>query len=161
MPAQAAEAGCPPRSSARALDLDQYIPAQITDLAQKLSSAASALYRPAFGVGVTDWRIMAMLAGSPWVHAGRICDATGLDKAAVSRGVRGLERGGLVDVRRDPADPRRQSIALTPHGLVVHDLMVEMARAREAGLLQGFSAAERHLLTQFLRRLAAQLHAAS
>ena len=77
------------RTSAHALNLDNYVPAYLTYLAGKISSSASATYRPKFGVGITDWRIMALLATEPWISAGRVCDVIGLDKAAVSRSVRG------------------------------------------------------------------------
>ena len=85
------------RTSAHALNLDNYVPAYLTYLAGKISSSASATYRPKFGVGITDWRIMALLATEPWISAGRICDVIGLDKAAVSRSVRAMKLNGLVD----------------------------------------------------------------
>ncbi|MGZ8371920.1 MAG: MarR family transcriptional regulator, partial [Rhodoplanes sp.] len=50
------------RASPHALDLDNYIPAYLTYLAGKISASASAIYRPRFGVGITDWRIMALVA---------------------------------------------------------------------------------------------------
>ncbi len=47
------------RTSTQALNLDNYVPAYLTYLAGKISNSASATYRPKFGVGITDWRIMA------------------------------------------------------------------------------------------------------
>ena len=147
--------------SARALDLDRYIPAYFTFLAGKISNSASATYRPRFGVGITDWRIMAMLASEPWISAGRICSATGLDKAAVSRSVRALQDTGLIDIQPDPADQRRQSVALTRKGVALHDRIVKLALEREQRLLQGFSTAERKRLLDFLVRLQAEVQAAN
>jgi DNA-binding MarR family transcriptional regulator len=151
----------PSRMSARALDLDRYIPAYFTFLAGKISNSASATYRPRFGVGITDWRIMAMLASEPWISAGRICAATGLDKAAVSRSVRALQNAGLIDIQPDPADQRRQSVALTRKGVALHDRIVKLALDREQRLLQGFSTAERKRLLDFLVRLQAEVQAAN
>ena len=147
--------------SARALDLDRYIPAYFTFLAGKISNSASAAYRPRFGVGITDWRIMAMLASEPWISAVRICSATGLDKAAVSRSVRALQSTGLIDIQPDPTDQRRQSVALTRKGVALHDRIVKLAIEREERLLQGFSAGERKRLLEFLVRLQARVQAAS
>jgi DNA-binding MarR family transcriptional regulator len=141
------------RRSPHALDLDDYIPAYLTYLAGKISSGASAVYRPKFGIGITDWRIIALLAGEPWIGASRICNATGLDKAAVSRGVRDLAGAGLIDVRPDRSDQRRQIIALTHKGIALHDRIVELAIAREQALLTGFSDRERNALLAFLVRL--------
>ena len=40
------------------LDLDNYAPALLTFLANKLTVGGNALYRERFGVGITDWRGM-------------------------------------------------------------------------------------------------------
>jgi DNA-binding MarR family transcriptional regulator len=148
------------RVSVHALDLDRYIPAYLTYLAGKISSGASAIYRPRFGVGITDWRIMAMLAAEPWISAGRICESTGLDKAAVSRSVGELEISGIVEVRPDKFDKRRQIIALTRKGLSLHDRVVKLAIAREQKLLEGFSVSERKTLLEYLVRLQLQVQSA-
>ena len=44
------------------LDLDRYIPALITFIANKLSRSATVLYHKRFAVNVTEWRILALLA---------------------------------------------------------------------------------------------------
>lgn len=149
------------RASPHALDFESYIPAYFTYLAGKLSASASALYRPRFGVGITDWRIMAMLASQPWIGAAHICAVTGLDKAAVSRSVRMLRKTGLIDVRADETDQRRQAIALTRKGVALHDKIVQLAIERERKLTEGFTAAERRTLLDFLLRLQAQVRAAN
>ena len=147
--------------STRALDLDRYIPAYFTFLAGKISNSASATYRPRFGIGITEWRIMAMLASEPWISAGRICSATGLDKAAVSRSVRALQSAGLIEIHADETDQRRQSVALTRKGVALHDRIVAIAIEREEQLLQGFSASERKRLLEFLMRLQAEVQPAN
>ncbi len=142
------------RRSAQALDLDHYVPAYLTYLAGKISNSASATYRPKFGVGITDWRIMALLATEPWITAGRICDVIGLDKAAVSRSVREMKKAGIVETG---ADQYRQAIALTRKGLALHDRIVKLSLERERQVLKNFSAAERKLLINFLSRMHAQV----
>ncbi len=144
----------PSRRSAHALDLDHYVPAYLAYLGGKISSSASATYRPRFGVGITDWRIMALLATEPWITAGRICDVIGLDKAAVSRSVREMKKAGIVETGHDQY---RQAIALTRKGLSLHDRIVPLSLARERHLLKGFSASERQRLIDFLARMHAQV----
>ena len=104
------------RISAHALNLDNYVPAYLTYLVGKISNSASATYRPQFGIGITDWRIMALLATEPWISAGRICDVIGLDKAAVSRSVRGMKAAGIVDLQRGGDDQVRQVDRPDPQG---------------------------------------------
>jgi DNA-binding MarR family transcriptional regulator len=149
------------RSSPKALDFDTYVPAYLTLLANKISAGASALYRPAFGIGITDWRIMALLAVEPWIAAGRICDVTGLDKAAVSRSVQQLAKRGMVELRADAADQRRQLLALTRAGLALHDRIVDVSRERERQLLALLSETDRKMLIDFLMRMKAQVGAAN
>jgi DNA-binding MarR family transcriptional regulator len=145
------------RISPRALDLDDYVPAYLTYLAGKISSSASATYRPKFGVGITDWRIMALLATEPWISPGRVCDVIGLDKAAVSRSVREMELNGTVEIKRADDDQLRQLIALTHRGLNLHDRIVKLSLARERQLLKNFSTSERKTLVDFLSRMHAQV----
>ena len=60
------------------LDLDRYVPAFITFIANKLSNSATAFYQRNFGVNVTEWRIMSLLAIEPGIQASRICHVIGL-----------------------------------------------------------------------------------
>ena len=143
----------PDRRSQRAIDMTAFVPAALTHLAQKLSTSGSAIIRPRFGVGITDWRIIALLAGEPWIAPVKICEVTGLDKAAVSRSLRYLVGAGLVELRGGETNRRRLPLALTLKGLAVHDEIVEVARRREAQLLEGFSPEERAQLLDFIARM--------
>jgi DNA-binding MarR family transcriptional regulator len=145
------------RRSAKGLDLDNYVPAFLTFLANKLSSGASVIYRQRFGIGITDWRVMALLAVEPWSPAGRICEVIGLDKAAVSRSVRDMAALGLVETQVQECDQRRQFVALTRKGLAMHDAVVDIALERERLLVGEFSEEERRLLVSLLNRMHARL----
>ena len=141
------------RSSPNAPDLENYVPAFLTWIANKLSSSASLIYRRRFGVGIVEWRIMALFAVEPWITAGRICEVIGLDKAGVSRSVRFLLDKGLVETRYRDNNNRRQFIALTRAGIDLHDRIVLVARAREEQLLTGFSEQDRAAAVRLLARM--------
>lgn len=149
----AAEVAGDARSSPNALDLENYVPAFLTWIANKLSSSASLIYRRRFGVGIVEWRIMALLAVEPWITAGRICEVIGLDKAGVSRSVRFLLDKGFAETRYRDNNNRRQFIALTRAGIELHDRIALVARAREEQLLTGFSDAERAAAVRLLTRM--------
>jgi len=149
----AADVAADARSSPNALDLENYVPAFLTWIANKLSSSASLIYRRRFGIGIVEWRIMALLAVEPWITAGRICEVIGLDKAGVSRSVRFLLDKGLAETRFRDNNNRRQFIALTRAGIELHDRIAVVARAREEQLLTGFSDAERALAVRLLARM--------
>jgi DNA-binding MarR family transcriptional regulator len=144
-----------------ALDLARYAPALLTFLANKLSRGASAIYRREFGVGIIDWRIMALLAIEPRIPASRVCKVIGLDKGPVSRSVAFLARKGLAVVEDDGADARRRIIDLTPEGRALHDRILRVALERERRLLSCLDPAEVEVLLGLLNRLHDNLDAVS
>jgi hypothetical protein len=80
------------------LDLDRYVPALITFIANKLSRSATVLYQKLFAVSVTEWRILSLLAIEPEISAARICQVIGFDKGPVSRTLTAMEDRGLVAI---------------------------------------------------------------
>lgn len=142
----------PDRRSVHALDMRVFLPSAIMLLAQKIAASASASYRPRFGVGLTDWRVLAAFGAEPWISPARIADLSGLDKAAVSRALGGLRSAGLVESDGGPAR-RGGALALTPAGLALHDRIAAAAAERERQLLEGFNAEELALLRAFVARL--------
>lgn len=135
------------------LDLDRYVPALVTFIANKLSNSATVLYQRNFGVNVTEWRIMALLAIEPGIPAARICHVIGFDKGPVSRTLAAMQKRGLVAIRTDPNDGRSHSIALTVRGRATHDKVIVAALERERKLLSCLGGDEREVLIGLLRRL--------
>lgn len=138
----------PPR-----LDLDRYLPFGLTAIANKIARSASRVYLRRFGVGINEWRILANLRINPGITANLICQSSGLDKAAVSRSLKLLEDGGMIETSGEPTDVRGRSLRLTPRGDVLHDRLIVVALRREALLLDGFDEEERRLLLSFIARL--------
>ena len=85
-----------------------------------LSIGGSRFYRRHFGVGLSEWRLMWVLGIEPMMTARRASQILGLDKAAVSRAVAGLELRGLLQATPDPADNRQRLIALSPAGSALY-----------------------------------------
>ena len=135
------------------LDLDRYVPALITFIANKLSRSATTLYQKRFGVNVTEWRILALLAIEPIISAARICHVIGFDKGPVSRNLALMQRRGLITIRTDPNDGRSHSITLTAKGRTTHDKIIVAALERERRLLSCLKKDEREVLIDLLRRI--------
>jgi len=135
------------------LDLDRYVPAFVTFIANKLSKSATALYQQKFGVNVTEWRIMSLLAIEPGIAASRICHVIGFDKGPVSRTLGAMEKRGLIVIRSDPKDGRTHAISLTAKGRTTHDKVIVAALDRERRLLSCLSRDEQEALIDLLRRL--------
>jgi DNA-binding MarR family transcriptional regulator len=135
------------------LDLNRYVPAFITFIANKLSNSATAYYQKNFGVNVTEWRIISQLAIEPGIPASRICHVIGFDKGPVSRNLAVLQKRGLLTIRTAPDDGRTHSITLTARGRAIHDKVIVAALERERRLLSCLKKDEREVLIDLLRRL--------
>ena len=135
------------------LDLDRYVPAFVTFIANKLSNSATVFYQRNFGVNVTEWRIMSLLAIEPGIPASRICQVIGFDKGPVSRTLAALQKRGLVAIRTAPDDGRSHAISLTARGRTIHDRVIVAALDRERRLLSCLDKDEREALIDLLRRI--------
>jgi DNA-binding MarR family transcriptional regulator len=141
------------------LDLERYVPAFVTFIANKLSRSATAFYQKRFGVNVTEWRIMSLLAIEPGIPASRICHVIGFDKGPVSRTLALMQKRGLIAISTDPRDGRSHSISLTPKGRQIHDAVIVAALERERRLLACLRKDEREVLIDLLRRVHSNLDA--
>lgn len=141
------------------LDLDRYVPALITFIANKLSRSATVLYQKRFGVNVTEWRILAQLAIEPEISAARICHVIGFDKGPVSRTLAAMQARGLVAIKADRQDGRTHSISLTSKGMAAHGNVIAVALERERRLLSCLRKGEREMLIELLRRVHGHLDA--
>jgi DNA-binding MarR family transcriptional regulator len=146
------------RQPAQLLELDRYVPALITNTANKLSRTATVLYQKRFGVNVTEWRILSQLALEPGTSAARICQVIGFDKGPVSRTLAAMEKRGLVTIKAGP-DGRTYAISLTARGTTTHDQVIKVALERERRLLSCLSKAERESLIALLQRVHGNLDA--
>ena len=135
------------------LDLERYVPAFVTFIANKLSRSATAFYQKRFGVNVTEWRIMSLLAIEPGIPASRICHIIGFDKGPVSRTLTMMQHRDLIAIRTDPKDGRSHSISLTAKGRATHDKVIVAALDRERRLLSCLNKSEQEVLIDLLRRI--------
>jgi DNA-binding MarR family transcriptional regulator len=152
-PRRSAPAEIPDADDGPTLDLNRYVPAFITFIANKLSNSATAHYQRNFGVSVTEWRIMSLLAIEPGIPASRICSVIGFDKGPVSRNLSVLQKRSLVAIRTAPDDGRTHAISLTARGRAIHDKVIVAAMERERRLLSCLKKDEREVLIDLLRRL--------
>jgi len=139
------------------LDLDRHVPYFFTYISNRLSRGASDTYRKHFGIGITEWRVMGVLAGMPEISANQIINAIGLDKGAVSRALHDLEKRRLITSDLDPKDNRSRIIRLSKAGDALHDRIIVAALAREGRLLSTLSPHELETLIVCLRKLRANV----
>lgn len=135
------------------VDLERYVPAYLTWIANKLSRGASQHYLDIFDVGIETWRCLVLLAIEGSISAQQISKIMGMDKGSVSRCLKGMQERNLIRTELDQGDGRLRIAVLTPQGRVLHDQIMGMALERERAFLSVLDAKEVDVLIGLLQRL--------
>ncbi len=135
------------------LDLEHFLPYRLSVLSNRVSRAIARVYVEKFALGVTEWRVMAVLGRYPDLSANEVAQRTAMDKVAVSRAVARLVEAGRLDREMHDDDRRRSVLRLSEDGYRIYDEVAPLAMGFERRLLDGMDAAERELLFRLLDRL--------
>ena len=141
----------------KSVDFERGIPFLVAALGNKLSDIASRGVRKDLGIGLMEWRILALLAVETEATPARIGRVAGVDKSVVSRAAASLEQQGLVTIVAGPSGSRQTRLVLAPKGLEMHERGIHIAVERNEALLHGFTPEERDQLAELLRRATANL----
>src|SRR5690606_36305819 len=136
-----------------ALELEHFLPYRLSVLSNRISDAIAKEYSRLYSLGVTEWRVMAVLGRWPGLSASQVAQRTAMDKVAVSRAVARLLEAGRLSRTADSGDRRRALLRLSPSGQAIHDEVVPHARGFEERLLDGMPQDEPRLLFGLLDRL--------
>ncbi|OJW02136.1 MAG: hypothetical protein BGO47_09030 [Microbacterium sp. 67-17] len=82
-----------------------------------------------------------------------LCDKVDLDRSTVADLVRRMEKHGLIERRRDPADARRNTVTLTTHGRAERTRLQPLVHEADRELTSHLTAGERDGLRRGLRVL--------
>lgn len=144
---------------AHALQLRQFLPYRLNDLAERVSRGLAQSYSRDFDLTVAEWRVLATLAEHGAGQARQLAGWTNLDKVRVSRAVSRLAARGLIRRRRNAEDQRTADLSLTRAGDELVAAIAPRALAWEARLLDGLPPAEQRALQRGLALLEARLDA--
>lgn len=138
---------------ANVVDLERYVPAFLTWIANKLSRGASQHYLRVFDVGIETWRCLVLLAIHGSISAQQVSRVIGMDKGSVSRCFKTMQDKGFITLSLDKEDGRVRRATLTKKGRQVHDGILGIALERERVFLEVLTDAERETLIGLLQRL--------
>src|SRR5215831_6645102 len=88
------------------LDLEHFVPYRLSVLSNRVSSAIARQYSDRFGLSIPEWRVMAVLGGTPGLSAREVAERTAMDKVQVSRAVARLLRAKRIQRAPDNRDRR-------------------------------------------------------
>jgi DNA-binding MarR family transcriptional regulator len=138
------------------LDLDHFMPYRLSVLSNRVSSAIANEYSERFGLTIPEWRVMAVLGGTPGLSAREVAERTAMDKVQVSRAVARLLRVKRIQRATDNRDGRITRLSLSSRGRAIYDEIVPLALHLEEQFLAALSAAERKAFDQLMAKLAAR-----
>lgn len=156
MPSANATAASDPAAEGQApLLLAEFLPYRFSVVAERMSRVFAERYEREFGLGIPEWRVMAVLGERAPRSTQQVIEATGMDRVRVSRAVIRLADKGLVAREAHPDDRRAQMLGLTRRGLDTYRRIVPLARALQAELAAALEPGE----LEALGRILAKLHA--
>jgi len=133
--------------------LEEFLPYQLSVLADTMSQSLSRLYSERHGLGIPEWRVIANLGQRGTMTATEIGGHAQMHKTKVSRAVSGLVDRGYVIRERNRADQREALLQLTPEGRAVYADLVPSAKAFNTALESMLNETERTVLRTALERL--------
>jgi DNA-binding MarR family transcriptional regulator len=136
------------------LELDRFLPYRLSVLSNRVSQTIAGAYARRFGIGVTEWRVIAVLGRYPGLSANQVAARTAMDKVAVSRAVARLLARELLQRDTHDDDRRRSVLELSDAGYGIFDEVAPLALAYEQRLLAPLTDDERGQLDVLLQKLA-------
>ncbi|WP_432450392.1 MarR family winged helix-turn-helix transcriptional regulator [Aliiroseovarius marinus] len=112
--------------------LDNFLPYQLAVLSSRVSAGFAKHYRDAYGISVSEWRVVAHLSQADSVSVREIHARVDMDKPKVSRAASRLEAAGYVTKTVNPNDRRLVELSLTAKGRDMIEALAPIADAYEA-----------------------------
>lgn len=141
------------------IELERFLPYRLSVLTNVVSGAIASAYQRRFGLGIPEWRVIAVLARHPGLSAAEVAACTRMDAVAVSRAVTRLARSGRLNRSVSAEDRRRSVLRLSAAGRSVYRRIAPLALDYERQLLACLDAREVAALDAIVAKLTARAHA--
>ncbi|WP_228028837.1 MarR family winged helix-turn-helix transcriptional regulator [Donghicola mangrovi] len=135
------------------LCVENYAPFLLNAVSSSWQRISGAIYRDQFGLGITDWRVIAMLGIEPDITAQRITEVVKLDKSAVSRSLKSLSESGHVIGHESGPSTRNKTWRLTEFGAQTHADILNIALNNELALVKDIPLADLEICLRVLRKM--------
>ena len=110
--------------------VDDYLPALLAQASQLISSEFHVVVRQ-HGFSVSEWRVLASLAGGKPISIGQLAQTTVTKQPTVTRLLDRMEARGQVERLPHKSDRRITLVRITPEGTRKGELLMGLARAEE------------------------------
>ncbi len=117
--------------------LIRLVSVRIVRLSELILRIGTLTFKDRFGVKPTDLRILVMLGAYQPISVNEVSRRTHIDKAWISRSLRGLMRRKLITKTSHPSDNRASLLSLTKQGESLLREIAPVAQEYQRQLLQG------------------------
>jgi len=139
--------------AADALKLERFLPYRLVVAATLASRALARIYSRHFGIGIPEWRVMAMLGQFDRLTARDVGELSHMHKTKVSRAVSELVERGLIERTPNRDDRREAFLSLSLPGRRIYEQVAPMALTFEKRLMDDIPAAEMQAFERVLSTL--------
>ena len=139
--------------------VDDYLPALLAQASQLISGEFHRIAK-AKGFTVSEWRVLASLAGNDPMSIGRLAQVTVTKQPTVTRVLDRMEARGHVKRLSHETDRRITLVAITPTGNRLVSGLIKLAREHEHRVLEPFGLARAAELKETLKQMI-ELHRSS
>src|SRR4030095_9004875 len=139
--------------------VDSYLAALLAQASQLISSEFHEVVRR-HGLSVSEWRVLASLAGSDGISIGQLAQLALLKQPTMTRMLDRMETRGEVARFGHDGDRRVTLVRITPTGQRMVSKLITLAREHEARVVEPFGAQRAEELKATLRRII-ELHRAA
>ncbi len=150
------QADAQPDSGRRTVLLDNILPYLVNRLGFRMSRMLNRDLR-AYGLGISDWRVLAVLDSARAVTINDLADYAMIEQSTLSRLVMRMEEQALVRRDRSGPDGRVVTVSMTEHGRLAYEKVRAMSLAHAERVVMGFSDREKAELKKAVRRMTRNL----
>jgi DNA-binding MarR family transcriptional regulator len=137
------------------LDLTEFPSFRLVEAHALIHRNVTRVYLSGFGLGVPEWRLLALLARRSPLSLREVNARSWMDKGQISRAATLLAERKLLDRQADPQHGKRQVLRITAAGMRLFKKIWPEAQRSQAMLLASLSPAERSALFSGLDKLLA------
>ena len=132
--------------------VDDYLPALLALASQLISSEFHAVAR-SHGFSVSEWRVLASLAGFDAISTGQLAQISLMKQPTLTRLLDRMVRDGHVERLDHDGDRRVTLVRITPAGGRTVAKLMDLAREHERRVLEPFGLKRAQALKATLRRM--------
>jgi DNA-binding MarR family transcriptional regulator len=132
---------------------------KIMKLSSHLTATYARIYTPRYGIGIPEWRILAVLGFFGPLPLIRISEYASIDRGTITKAAERLRLQGAITIDPDRFDHRRKIASLTDKGADIHDKIASIANARHERLREFISDQEYGDMLKMLEKLDQALEA--